>query len=110
MANQEELRQELARLRIAADNIERLLTTQATDRQNNNRRGEDYPYTHPVVRDAMGTEILVGDRVSFLTRGTTNSNQGRVYKISSNGRRVTARDEQERPISRAPNIIQVIFS
>ena len=53
----EELRQELNRLRIAAKNIERLITA-AEDReeqeQPEDRRPGDYPHTHPVVRDRDG--------------------------------------------------------
>ena len=90
----EELRQELNRLRIAANNIERLITA-AEDReeQPGDRRPRDYPHTHPVVRDRDGREIIIGDQVTFLTRGLFSSESGTVYKISSSGARVTARDQ-----------------
>ena len=90
----EELRQELNRLRIAANNIERLITA-AEDReeQPEDQRPRDYPHTHPVVRDRDGREIIIGDQVTFLTRGLFSSESGTVYKISSSGARVTARDQ-----------------
>jgi len=100
----EELRRELQRLRLAAENIVNLLQT-AEDRQN--RRTPQYVHQHPVVRDRDGTEILIGDTVLFLSRGLFASRSGVVYKISSNGERVTSRDDRNRPISRAPYNLRV---
>ena len=101
----EELRRELYRLRIAAERIVNLLQT-TEDRRD--RRTEHYIHSHPVVRDRDGTEILIGDRVIFLTRGLYSSRSGTIYKISSNGERVTSRDDRNRSISRAPHNVRVI--
>ena len=111
----DELRQELERLRLAADNIERLINAAAeqeerpTDQpQVLSRRTEDYRHTHPVVRDHLGVEILIGDQVEFVTRGLFSSTRGTVYKIATSGTRITARDQFRRSISRAPHNVRVI--
>ena len=106
MTDQEidELRRELHRLRVAAEHIVNLLQN-TEDRQN--RRTNQYTHSHPVVRDRDGTEILIGDRVLFLTRGLYSSRTGIVYKISQNGERVTSRDERDRSISRAPYNLRI---
>ena len=107
----EELRQELNRLRIAANNIERLITA-AEDReeqeQPEDRRPRDYPHTHPVVRDRDGREIIIGDQVTFLTRGLFSLERGIIYKISSSGARVTARNQYRQSISRAPANVRIV--
>ena len=72
------------------------------------RQGINYTENHPVVRDRNGTEILIGDEVRFLTGGAYNSWSGVIYKISNSGTRVTARDENGRPISRAPNKVEIV--
>ena len=110
--NTEELLSELNRLRITTDNITRLLTTVPQDRQRTDRHTRRPPYyqhTHPVVRDREGTEIIIGDQVLFLTRGLFSSARGTIYKISGNGRRITARDLLHRPVSRAPHNVRVLF-
>ena len=106
MTDQEidELRRELHRLRVAAEHIVNLLQN-TEDRRN--RRTDQYIHFHPVVRDRDGTEILIGDRVRFLTRGLYSSRTGVVYKISRNGERVTSRDERNLSISRAPYNLQI---
>ena len=101
----EKLRRELHRLRVAAEHIVNLLQT-TENRQD--RRTENYNHRHPVVRDSDGTEILIGDRVRFLTRGLFSSRTGIVYKISDSGERVTSRDDRNRPISRAPQNLKVL--
>ena len=111
----DELRQELESLRLAAVNIERLITAVAeqgerptNQPQEQNRRTEDYRHTHPVVRDHLGVEILIGDQVEFVTRGLFSSTRGTVYKIATSGIRITARDQFRRSISRAPHNVRVI--
>ena len=101
----EELRRELYRLRVAAERIVNLLQTTEARRD---RRTENYIHPHPVVRDRDGTEILVGDRVLFLTRGLYSSRSGTVYKISRNGERVTSRDDRNRSKSSAPYNVKVL--
>ena len=109
------LQQELNRLRLAADNIERIINTAQRQEEQDipeaerNRRPTNYRHNHPVVRDRDGIEILIGDQVEFLTRGNYSSTRGVVYKIAGNGSRVTARDQSRQPISRAPRNIRVIF-
>ena len=115
----EDLRTELERLQLVTRNIERLIQ-QAGEQANpgepvvhqadriidfeiDRRAGINYTRNHPVVRDTNNTEILIGDEVRFLTRGVYDSWTGVVYKVSSNGARVTARDDRGRSISRAPS-------
>ena len=111
----EQLRQELNRLRLEADNIERLLTAAQVQREVHNQPEEEdrrppiYRHTHPVVRDREGVEILIGDQVEFITRGLFTSTRGVVYKIVDSGSRVTARDQFRRSISRAPHNVRVIL-
>ena len=122
----EDLRRELDRLLIATRNIERLIQEAEEEVANRNERADqqenqadreatdrraniDYRQEHPVVRDRTGTEILIGDQVRFLTSGRHTSTTGVVYKISNNGARVTARDNQGRSISRAPHNISIIL-
>ena len=110
-----ELREEIDRLRLAANNIERLLTIaeqniEAVDTQVPiNRRTATYPFTHPVVRDIDGREILIGDRVEFVTRGAYSSTSGIVYKVTPSGTRVMVRDHLRRPISRAPHNLRILL-
>ena len=120
----EDLRTELERLQLATRNIERLIQQaeeQAIPENPVNHQGDriidikvdiregiNYAGNHPVVRDVNGTEILIGDEVRFLTRGVYNSWTGIIYKISSNGARVTTRDNRSRFISRAPGNVEVI--
>ena len=106
-----ELREELDRLRLAANNIERLLNIveQNIEAEPINRRPATYPFTHPVVRDIDGREILIGDRVEFVTRGAYSSTSGTVYKVTPSGTRVTVRDHLRRPISRAPHNLRIIL-
>ena len=120
----EDLRIELERLQLAAQNSERLIN-QAEEQVNpvepvvhqadriidieiDRRANINYTGNHPVIRDTNNTEILIGDEVRFLTSGVYNSWTGVVYKVSSNGARVTARYERGRSISRAPNNVEVI--
>ena len=118
----EELRSELQALQLAARNIERLieqteeeLSRNDTANQQDNQRLRDrrqnivYRGNHPVVRDREGTEILIGDDVRFLTPGVHNSRTGTIYKVSNNGARVTARDNNERSVSRAPHNVTVLL-
>ena len=122
--NIEDLRTELERLQLVTRNIERLIQQaeeqaipeepvnhqgdRVIDIEIDRREGINYMGNHPVVRDVNGTEILIGDKVRFLTRGVYNSWTGIIYKISNNGARVTARDDRSRSISRAPSNEEVI--
>ena len=116
-ANIEDLQEELRRLRITANNIERILqTARDQNRQEEgenlrvnpaDRRGQEYPHNHPRIFDSEGTEILIGDTVTFLTRGLFTSTSGVVYKVSHTGTRVTSRDAFRRAISRAPHNLRV---
>ena len=67
-------------------------------------------HQHPVVRDIDGVEILIDVTVNFVSRGLYNTTSGIVYKFSASGNRVTSRDSQGRPISRAPHNLRVIFN
>lgn len=58
--------------------------------------------------DCDGTQIYIGDQVKFLTKGKYKSKKGIVYKISDNKTRVTARDENNFSITRAPNNLKII--
>ncbi len=60
-----------------------------------------------MVRDIDGTDILIGDRVTSLTRGLFLSESGIVYKVSSNGWRVTNRDNNCHSISRGPHNLRI---
>ena len=117
--NIEDLQEELWRIRITVNNIERILqTVRNQDRQDRgedlwvnpaDRRGPDYPHNHPRVLDSEGTEILIGDTVNFLTRGLFTSTSGVVYKVSQSGNRVTSRDSFRRAISRASHNLRVQY-
>ena len=56
----------------------------------------------PEVEDRDGNSIHLGDTVIFLTKGLFGSSERVVYKISSNGNRVTAKDKNDKSVSRAP--------
>ena len=124
----EDLRTEVERLQLAVRNIESLIhqaeeqeqeqanPAEAGYRQGDfifdidvNRRADiNYTEDHPIVYDWSNNEILIGDTVRFLTRGRYDSWEGVVYKISSNGVCITARDNRGRSISRAPRNVEVI--
>ena len=107
-----ELRQELERLRITANNIERIINdtqVESVVQTNQDRRPRGYRHSHPAMYDSEGIEILIGDHVQFVTRGLFTSTRGVVYKISPSGNRVTARDNLRRSISRAPHNLRVII-
>ena len=107
------MRIELNRLRLAADNIERLINAAQEERDieeiNRNKRPRNYRHTHHIVYDSEGVEILIGDKVQFITRGLFTSTRGVIYKISGGGNRVTARDHLRKPISRAPHNVRVVL-
>lgn len=62
--------------------------------QNRNRRRRPVP----LRTDVNGTEIGVGDRVRFLTRGRYNSTQGRIVRFTD--RFVVSEDNQGNRINR----------
>ena len=120
----EDLRMELERLQSASRNIERLINE--FDEQVNRKEPESHQghrilnididrrriinntANHPVVKDKHGTEILIGDKVRFLTGGESSSWSGVIYKISNSGARVMARDNNNRLISRTPNNVEIV--
>ena len=85
----EDLRMELERLQSISRNIERLINKfeeQVNRKESANYQGHrtldvdidrrrfiNYTANHPVVKDKHGTEILIGDKVRFLTGGRYNS-------------------------------------
>ena len=108
----EEVRRELNRLRIITNNLERILDNVEADpapQREETRRTAQYVHQHPVVRDIDGVEILIGDTVTFVSRGLYNTTSGIVYRFSASGSRVTARDPRGRPISRAPHNLRVVL-
>ena len=103
------LTKQIRELRIAANQIERTLERHLEERQRPAEENQDRgPPTNPLVQDRDGDDIHIGDQVIFLTRGLYNSTTGRVYKVSSTGSRVTARDDSARSISRRPNNVWII--
>jgi len=60
------------------------------------------------VYDSEGQEIHAGDTVEFLSGGKYTSRTGIAYRVADNLERVTARDRQNRCISRAPENLKVI--
>ena len=70
----EELRTELDRLILAADNIERLINAAqeeiVIEETNRDRRPWNYRHTHPVVYDNEGVEILIGDQSTVCHKRT----------------------------------------
>ena len=107
----EEVRRQLDRLRIIADSWVRILdNVEAEPPREETRRPPQYVHQHPVVRDIDGVEILIGDAVTFISRGLYNTTTGIVYRFSASGTRVTARDSRGRPISRAPHNLRVVLN
>ena len=109
----EEVRRELNRLRIITNNLEHILENVEAEPQpqrEETRRPPQYVHQHPVVRDIDGVEILIGDTVTFLSRGLYNTTTGIVYRFSASGSRVTARDSRGRLISRAPHNLRVALN
>ena len=104
-----ELTEELQRLRLTTQNIQQTIQRLTRDQEEDQaplpeRRG---PPTDPQVFDAEHRLIHIGDQVIFLTRGLYNSTRGTVYKVSSNGARVTSRDLRNRSISRYPRNLRI---
>ena len=57
--------------------------------------------------DRDGTPIWYGDTVTFLTKGSYDSTEGRVYKVSQDKSRVTCKDKRDFSITRAPHNVKV---
>ena len=105
------LTKQIRELRIAANQIERTLERHLEERQRQSEENQDRgPPTNPLVQDRDGDNIHIGDQVIFLTRGLYNSTTGMVYKVSSTGSRITARDDSGRSISRRPSNVQIIYT
>ena len=108
-----EVRRELNRLMIITNNLERILDNieaESKPQREERRRPPHYVHQHPVVRDINRVEILIGDTVTFVSRGLYNTTAWIVYRFSVSGSRVTARDLCKRPISRAPHNLRVVLN
>ena len=82
----------------------------ASARKRHPRNPFFYRAKHPIVLDRDDRVIHIGDQVQFLTQGKYRSTEGKVYKISECGDRVTSRDSDGNPISRDPNNLLVLSS
>ena len=118
----EELREQLQRRTIVAQQIEKKIseleeqegTTTAdtlggqryTHKANSRTRSQRSTATTP-PEDRFGTPINIGDRVTFLTKGKFKSTEGVVTRFSKNKERVFARDSDQREIPRAPCNVEV---
>ena len=112
----EDLRLELERLVIAAENIRQTIDNlQATNEVvgSPNRPSDaagttsttssSEPSERPRPEDRDGTPIFIGAKVVFLTQGKYRSTQGIVTRYSRNNERVFARDSDGHEIARAPH-------
>ena len=109
----EQVRRKLNRLRIITNNLERILHNVEANpepQREETRRPPHYVHQNSVVRDIDGVEILIGDTVTFLSRGLYNTTSGIVYRFSASGNRVTTRDSRGRPITRAPHNLRVVLN
>ena len=109
----EQVRRELNRLMIITNNLERILDNVEANpepQREETRRPPQYVHQHPVARDIDGVEILIGDTVTFVSRGLYNTTTGIVYCFSASGNRVTSRDSRGRPITRAPHNLRVVLN
>ena len=59
------------------------------------------------VRDRYGSDINIGDRIEFLTKGKYVSKEGVVVMIATNGSRVISKDVNNNIIPRAPKNLKV---
>ena len=82
----------------------------ASARKRHPRNPFSYRAKHPTVLDRDDRVIHIGDQVQFFTQGKYRSTEGKVYKISECGDRVTSRDSDGNPISRDPNNLLVLSS
>ena len=106
------LTEQLEQLRIATENIQNTIKRL----QEKEDQGQEHPTprqtrgapTDPEVRDRDHRTIHYDDTVVFLTRGLYNSTTGRVFKVSTSGNRITARDKQGRSISRNRRNVRII--
>ena len=57
--------------------------------------------------DRDGTPIWYGDTVTFLTKGSHESTEGIVYKVSQDKSRITSKDRRDFSITRAPHNVRV---
>ena len=109
----EQVRRELNRLRIITNNLERILDNVEANpepQREETRRPPQYVHQHPVVRDIEGVEILIGDTVTFVSRGLYNTTSGVIYSFSASGNRVTSRDSRRRLITRATHNLRVVLN
>ena len=112
----EDLRLELERLLIAAENIRQTIDNlQATNEVigSPNRPSDAAgttsiissfePSERPRPEDRDGTPIFIGVKVDFLTQGKYRSTQGVVTRYSRNNERVFTIDSDGHEIARAPH-------
>ena len=106
-----ELKRELQVLRASIANIEdtlRRLEINGNKTDEATTTADSQASKDGTVRDRDGNVIAIGCLVQFLTQGKISSTRGRIYKISSNGERATARDSFGNSVSRAPHNLRVI--
>ena len=66
------------------------------------------PESQPRVFDRDGRLIHIGDVVTILTPGRYKSAKGTVYSVARSGTTVTARDDRNNAITRAPRNVRII--
>ena len=101
-----DLTEQLERLQLTMQNIQETIQ-QLQNQEQDNQAAPHGPLTNPLAFDTDRRLIHIGDEVIFLTRGLYNSTRGTVYKVSRNRARITARDHQNRPISRNPRNLRL---
>ena len=105
----EELRIQLARIVIATTNIrevlERLEGRNATT-SDDAAAADPLPPNGPTDRD--GNLIVIGNRVTFLTRGRHRSTRGIVTRFSRNNGIVFSLDSNRVEVARAPRNLRIV--
>ena len=81
--------------------------TNKTRRKRRPARQRD-PGSQPRVFDKNNRLIHIGDVISFLTPGRYTSTKGTVYRVVRSGMTVTARDDRNNAITRAPRNVRII--
>ena len=100
---------ELLKLNFAR-RIANLEEKRRVGKHRNKNQGAQRSAKHPTVLDRDDRVIHIGDQVQFLTQEKYRSTEGKVYKISECGDRLTSRDSDGNPISRDPNNLLVLSS
>ena len=97
--NLENLRQQLAKLKLAASKICHVIS----DFEN------EFPSNHRTV-DRDVHPIVLGSRVLFLTKSCLRSTAGTVTRFSKNSERIFARDSSGVEVARAPYNVRVVIN